>query len=312
MAARRPGRRQLLFRCLRLAMAGALLSGAAIYARTVFATATSDQAYINTDLTALRAPIGGQLRIEPFESGQNLVAGASLFRIENPRFGNQEAMSQLNWVQELVGRLRAESEEAAVRFRQQEEIYQVHEKMHAEKLISRLAFLEEQTTLALARAVMTNKQAQAAQAEARCREVEKQVELQKEASIQMPFDGVAWTAPAKNGAQVSLHETVLEVIDPRKIRVDAFFHERHAAKFASGTAVNVRTLDGKTVWQGTVESVRAGVGRIPYEGVAAVSPGDYTRRRIAVRVRMASGNPFEASQFFGVGRSVVVTLRDHE
>jgi len=40
--------------------------------------------------------------------------------------------------------------------------------------------------------------------------------------------------------------------------------------------------------------------------------GLLTRRRVAVRVAMESNNPYEASQFFGVGRSVVVEVNDHE
>ncbi|HKS37252.1 MAG TPA: HlyD family efflux transporter periplasmic adaptor subunit [Verrucomicrobiae bacterium] len=293
-------------------MAAALLSGGMLYARAIFTTATSDQAYINAEITALRAPIDGQLFLEASGSGRMLSAGAALFRIKNPRFGNQAAVSQLNWVKELAERLRVEGDEAAIRFQTQKEIYELHQKLFAEKLISRLAFLEEQTRLALAGSALTNKQAQAAQAEERCREMEGQVALQKEAAVAMPFDGIVWSVPARNGAQVSVHEAVLEVVDPKRVWVDAFFHERHAEKFAVGTPVNVRTIDRNAVWCGTVESVRGGVGRIPYDGVTAVSPGDYTRRRIAVRVRMNSDSPFDASRFLGVGRSVVVTLGGHE
>jgi len=301
----------LVFRCFRLVLAGALLCAGLLYTRMLTMTAISDQAYINAEITELRAPIAGHLRLEPLGAGKPLSAGVPLFRVENPRFGNEQAAAQLNWVKELAERLHAETEEAAIHLQQQEAVYQLHERLHAEQLMSRLAFLDEQTKLALARAVMTNKQARAAQAEERSRELERQVDLQKDALVCMPFDGVVWAKPARNG-QVSANEVALQVIDPKHIWIDAFFHERHAGKFASGTPVSVRSLDGEGVWRGTVESVRGGVGRIPYEGVAAVSPGDYTRRRIAVRVRMESENPFDASQFFGVGRSVVVTLLAHE
>jgi multidrug resistance efflux pump len=311
-AAATVSRRQLIFRCVRLAIGGALLSSAVVYTRTTLTTATSEQAYINGEITALRAPIAGQLRLEPMDSGRLLPAGAVLFHVENSRFGNQEAASQLNWVTELAGRLTAERDEAAVRSRQQEEVYRLNQKLFEEKLISRLALLEEETKLALARTVMTNKETLAAQAQDRCRDVKRQVELQKAAIVTMPFEGAAWAVSAKNGAEVSTHETVVEVIDPKRIWVDAFFQERHAQKLAVRSRVTVRALDGSMRCGGTVEWIRGGVGRIPSEGAAAVSAGDYTRRRVAVRVRLDGDCTFEASEFFGVGRSVVVTVGPHE
>ena len=305
-------RRRLFFRCARLVLTGAVVAGAGAYVTHTFTSATSEQAYINAEMTVLRAPIEGQLRLEPVQPGAVIFRDATLFRIENPRFGNQEAMAQLNWLRELTERLHAEADEAAVRYQQQEQVYRLHEKLHEEKLISRLAFLEEETKLALARTALSNKQSQARQAEARTREVERQVELQKETMVQMPFDGVAWTIPAKTGAQVAAHEPVLQVIDPRRIWVDAFFHEKYSPKLRPGAPVTIRALDGRETWHGHVESIRGGVGRIAYESFTAGLPGDFTRRRVAVRVVMESNNPFDASQFFGVGRSVVVSVNDRE
>src|SRR5207302_4587146 len=247
-------RRRLFFRCARLVLTGAVVAGAGAYVTHTFTSATSEQAYINAEMTVLRAPIEGQLRLEPVQPGAVIFRDATLFRIENPRFGNQEAMAQLNWLRELTERLHAEADEAAVRYQQQEQVYRLHEKLHEEKLISRLAFLEEETKLALAQTALSNKQSQARQAEARTREVERQVELQKETMVQMPFDGVAWTIPAKTGAQVAAHEPVLQVIDPRRIWVDAFFHEKYSPKLRPGAPVTIRALDGRETWHGHVES----------------------------------------------------------
>jgi multidrug resistance efflux pump len=306
------GGRRAFFRCVRLALTGAVLAGTGTYAVHTLTSATSEEAYINSEMTVLRAPIEGQLGIEPVKAGATLSRGAVLFRIDNPRFGNQEAMAQCNWLRELTDRLRAEAEEADVRCRQQEQVYRVHETLHQEKLISNLAFMEEETKLALARTALTNKQAQARQADARLCDVERQVELQKEAIVRMPFDGVAWAIPARTGAHVAAHEPVFEVIDPQRVWVDAFFHEKHAQKLRVGARVAVRALDGRETWTGRVESVRGGVGRIAYENFGGGLPGNFTRRRMAVRIVMESNNPYEASQFFGVGRSVVVSLNDHE
>ena len=185
--------------------------------------------------------------------------------------------------------------------------------MYAEEILPRLELLEEQSKLAIAGTILTNKLTLAEKAEERAAELKKQVELQQRAIVTMPFEGVAWAIPARNGAQLSIYETVAEVINPEQIWVDAFFHERHAEKLSVGSELEVQTPHGEFLGRGTVETVRGGVGRIPYEGVAAVNRGDdYTQRRIAVRVKLKFGIPFQASQFFGVGRSVVVTLRNHE
>jgi len=184
--------------------------------------------------------------------------------------------------------------------------------LYEEQVLSRLALLEEKTKLEMARAAVTNKQALAARALDRSRAIKKQVELQRTALVKMPFDGVAWAVPAKDGAEVSTHETVVEVLNPERIWVDAFFAEKQASKLEVGRTVQVRTRDGALRCEGTVQWVRAGVGRIPLEGTAAVNPDEHTRRRVAVRVRLKTDAAFSSSEFFGVGRNVIVTLASHE
>src|SRR5262249_8151178 len=156
------------------------------------------------------------------------------------------------------------------------QVYELHAKLYDQQLISKLAFLEEETKLTLARTTLTNKEAQARQAESRMREIERQVQLQKEAVVQMPFDGVAWTIPARTGSQVQADEAVLQVIDPRRVWVEAFFDERQAAKMRAGARVTIHALNGPECWRGRVESVRAGVGRIASDNTAGL-PVDFTR-----------------------------------
>ena len=304
--------RRFFFRSVRLLIAGALVFGFGAFAKKTFTGITSDRAYVNAELIALRAPIDGQLHLAPLTPGVKICSGTEIFRVENLRVGNKEAMWQLNWGKELAERLRAESDEAETRYQQQQPIFGLHKSLYEEKLISRLEFLAEENKLTMARTAMTNKQAQAHLAEERCREVERQVELQKEAVVRMPFDGVAWTIGAKNGTEISTREPVLQVIDPKRIWVDAFLREKHASRFTVGTAVIVRTSDDQEKWSGRVESIRGGVGEIPGENFALAAPGGLAHRQVALRIKMDSANPFAASQFFGVGRSVVVTLENNE
>jgi multidrug resistance efflux pump len=260
----------------------------------------------------LRAPLAGVLRLETFEPGAEVAGGSTLFRVENPRFGNVEAMSQLNWIQELVDRLRAEVDEAELRLAQQTELFKYQEALFRDKIISRAVYLEEESKVALCRIAVNSKKDQLRAAKTRSQGIEKQLALQKEAVTAMPFDGVVWSAHVQNGSEVGSQETVLHVVDPKRMRVDAFVHEKHTARFQVGTQVMVRAVDGPEAWTGRVESIRGGVGRLDPEQFIAAPPSDLLRRRVAVRIKLESANPFTASEFFGIGRSVKVTPLGHE
>lgn len=218
-------------------------------------------------------------------------------------------MAQRNWIKELAERLRAESEEAAVRFGHQQQVYELQKRLYQDQLISRLSFIEEESKVDLSRVALTSKRTQAQDAEQRYREIERQLELQKEAVVTTPFAGLAWNVFAKDGLQVAAHETLLQVIDPRNIWVDAFFHERQARKFRRGSIVAVRTIDGKQHWRGVVESIRGNGPLLSDERAAAVAAGEQARRRIAVRIKLQDDIAFGASDFYGVGRSVIVNLQ---
>jgi len=224
-------------------------------------TVESEQAYINASITALRAPIGGELKLEPLEPGTLITCGTPLFRVENPRFGNLETMSQLNWLQELMDRLRVEIAEAELQHLKEEQAFSITKTLFKEKLISQLDYLREETKVLLFQTAVNQKKEQLRAAEARSLEVEKQLDLQKRADVAMPFDGVIWAAKAQDG-QVAAYEPVLQLIDPRHMWVEAFFHEKRAHRFKVGTRVVVRAVDGKETWEGRVESIRAGLDSI--------------------------------------------------
>jgi multidrug resistance efflux pump len=305
-------RRRLFFRCIRLAIAGALAVGGIAYSRHTLVTATSIRAYIDGEITSVRAPIAGQLVLDGIEPGQELTAGAPLFSVSNSRYGNEQTASQLIWVNELDERLQAEVEEAKVRFEQQQEVFNLNEKLFAEKLISRLAVLEEQNKLNLAKSVFESKVGLAAKASKRASEIKEQVELLRTAQVSAPFNGVVWSIRAKNGSVIGMREPIVELVDPRHIWVEAFFQERHAQKFKIGTVVDVRNAGLGTMCKGKVESIRGGGGHLSSDSVTALPAGQGGSGGIAVRIKMENGSSFQAGEFFGVGRSVVVTLASHE
>ena len=306
------GTRRLFFRCVRVALGAVLLSTTAAYLWNAHTTVMSDHAYINAEIIQLRAPMGGQLQLSGLAPGEMVPSGAAVFHLRDPRAGTPELTWPLLFASELVERLQAETAEAALRHTQQQRIFQYHDALRREQLIPALEFTQEETKLILAQAALTNKQTQLQQAQARRAELERQASRLKEAVVTMPFAGVVWAVRARNGEQAPAFETVLQVIDPKRVWVDAFVPEKHADKFNVGTPVVIRVLDSRESWQGRVASIRAGVGRIAYETSVAAPPLELARRRVAVRVTIESPNCFAASQFFGAGRSVVVSLAHHE
>ena len=300
--------RRAVFRTLRVLLALGLVAGLAYMGWRALTVVVSDQAYINAEIVPVRAPIAGELHMAGMSSGANVEAGTPLLRLENAQFANTPMASELNRMQELIDRLRAECEEAEVRLPKLQEIHQHTAALKRDKLMSPVQFMEEDAKFTMAKASAEKRREQLALAEKRHEALERQAAALQSKTIHAPFDGVVWAASAQDGALVQAHEPVLQLIDPKQVWVDAYLPERHAGKFRVGMTVTVRLLDDRRALEGRVESVRAGVGRIPFGNAGAVAPGEFAQRRIALRVRLQSPNPFPASEFYGVGRSVALEL----
>ncbi len=306
---RKSGRvRRIVFRCIRLVVAAGLLSGVGYFAWHAFTVVSSDQAYIHAEIVTVRSPIAGTLHLETLASGSVLKAGAPLFRVENPRFGNTPAAAQLSSARELCSRLEGDIAESEMRREKLAQLIKHDTKLKSEKLLAPVQLMEEEMKLSRAQATLTTKREQLIAAEARAREMSQQLELQKEAVMTMPCDGVVWSVNARDGEEIEPRNVIAQVMNPRRLWIDAFLPERHAEKLRAGMRLRFRLLDGGRMLEGRVESIRAGVGRIPYEGFIAVLPGEFAQRRVAVRVRIESQSPFSAEEFYGVGRSVTLQL----
>ena len=300
--------RRTVFRTFRVMLALGLLAGLGFLGWRALTVVVSDQAYINAEIVPVRAPIAGELHMAALAPGANIEAGTPLLRVENAQFSSTPMASELNRMQELIDRLRAECEEAEARLPKMEEIYKHAAALKRDRLMSPVQFLEEDAKLTSAKAGAEKRREQLALAEKRRAALEKQAAALQSRTLRAPFDGVVWAAPAQDGALIQQHEPVLQLIDPKQVWVDAYLPERHAGKFRVGMTVTVRLLDDRRALEGRVESLRGGVGRIPFGHAGAVAPGEFSQRRIALRVRLQSPNPFSASEFYGVGRSVALEL----
>lgn len=304
--------RRFVFRCIRLFLAVGLLGGVAYFAWHAFTIVSTDQAYIHAEIVALRSPIAGKLHMEPLEPSSLAAAGAPLFRVENARFGNTTVATQLNSARELCARLVGEIAEATARREKLAQLVKHDMTLRKEKLLAAVQLLDDEMKLAIVQASLATKQEQIIAAEAQALEMEQQVALQKETRVTMPWDGVVWSVNAHDGEEIEPHDLIVQVLNPRRLWVDAFLPERHAAKLRAGMPVRFHLVDGGRILEGRVESIRAGVGRISFGDFSAVQPGEFIRRRVAVRVRIESPSPFPAEEFYGVGRSVKLQLDPDE
>jgi multidrug resistance efflux pump len=300
--------RQGVFRAVRMVIALAVAAGLGFAAWRAMSVVRPNEAFLNAEIISVRAPIAGELNLRGLQPGAEVAAAAPLFRITNPQFANTPVASELTRVQELVERLRIESEEAEAQIPKLEEIFKHAAAMNREKLISPVQFMQEEAKLAAARLAASKKREQLELASKRLAVTEAQAAALRETAVSAAFDGVVWSAPLPNGSFAQPQETVMQLINAKRIWVDAYLPERHAGKFPTGTRVKVRLLNDKRVLSGCVESVRAGVGRIPVGSANTVAPGELTQRRVAVRVKLDPGNPFSPAEFYGVGRSVTIEL----
>lgn len=302
------GLRSSLFRILRVTVLVLVLIGGAVWLRHILTSLDSEQAVINAEIIQVRAPINGVIVIGDVRPGLQLKKGDPLFKIENERFGDRETVTQFNLLESQAETLRGEV--ASVRRDLDVAVAEQAraQRLYKAELIARVAKEIEDTRVITTKKLLDAKTDQLARAEVRAREMESQMKLQKESIVLMPDNGLVWSISGKNGEQVSPNTVVIEVINPAHIWVDAFFAERHAPGLKAGLPAVIRTLDSAAVWRGHLESVRAGVGRLAYDTTVAVPPPEMAKRQIAVRVEADWERPFDAGQFFGVGRSVAVSF----
>lgn len=298
--------RSRLFRVLRVAIIFLVLIGAAVWLRGYLTSIESEQAVINAEIMQIRTPINGVLEIGEVRPGMLLHKGAPLFTVQNPRFGDRESVAQFNALQNLVETVQSELTGAQHTVELAEIAAARSQRLYKAQLIARVEMENGKKNLAIAKKVVAAKTEQLARSRERAQEMEGQMALQKQSVITMPEDGLIWSIAGKTGENVESNKLVMEVINPARIWVDAFFTERHAEELKPGLPAAIRSLDGTASWRGELQSIRAGVGRMAYDTTVAVPPPEMAKRQVAVRVAAGWDRPFTPVEFYGVGRSVEV------
>lgn len=297
-----------LFRILRVTIIVLVLIGSAVWLRGILTSLESEQAVINAEILQLRTPITGQLVIGDIRPGALLKKGDLLFKVQNSHFGDRESVAQYNTLLSQLDSIQNELVGAKNSASQLRVTLEKNRWLFQRGILAKIVADESQTSYDNAVALVQAKTEQLARTQGRVKEMAQQSALQKESVVTMPQDGLIWSVAGKPGEQVDANRLVMEVINPAHIWVDAFFVERHATDLKPGMSAIIRSLDGTGTWRGSLDSVRAGVGRMAFATSVAVPPPEMVKREIAVRVEPAWEQPFGPEAFYGVGRSVQVTF----
>ncbi|MBE9078603.1 HlyD family efflux transporter periplasmic adaptor subunit [Romeria aff. gracilis LEGE 07310] len=141
---------------------------------------------------------------------------------------------------------------------------------------------------------------------------DQQFQLQTRAAVKMPTTGVVWSVenpPSSQGTTLSAGDTIFRVVQCSETWVEAFFPENEIEELSIGTPAQIKLLAGNSTFSGSVQRIRAGVGRVSPGQESAVPPPDQVRREVAVRLSI--DNPIKApAEFCGIGRSVEVTFSE--
>lgn len=270
---------------------------------------TSEQAFINTKLITLRSPITGIVRFSEPKVGALLEEGVAVFEVSNPLFGNTESNTQYNLLQNLIDNLENEISQNTLYIKKYEVDYQRFSRLKEVGGVARRDFDEVENKLSVLKATVENEQKQLAHLRQRFKEMESQLQLQKGIKVTAPCNGVVWAVLSKEGEHVDIGDEVIQMVNPEEVWVDAFFSERFAARLRPGMGVKVYALGSNEKWDGEIVFIRGGSGRVMYNSAVEIPPAALTRRLVAVRIKIDWQDKFNASEFYGIGRSMVVSYR---
>ena len=274
----KPESRRAVFRLARICLIVALLFGVGRWLHSTLRSRESEQAIINAELVQIRTPIGGQLDFAGLRPGTYVKKGTPLLRVSNPRFGDRASSALASSEESAVATLESEALGARYMIEVEAKNRSQYRLLFKSGSVARQEMEKAEMRYDMAVDLAKVKQEQLERAKIRARQMAEQAELQKECVLEMPSDGVVWAISAKPGEQVDANQLVMEVINTQHVWVDAFFSERHAAELRPGLPVSIRSLDGTGTWNGVLQSVRGGVGRMAVDSTVAVPPPESVKR----------------------------------
>lgn len=268
---------------------------------------SSEQAFINTKLVTLRSPITGIVKFSESTIGTLLEKGQPIFEVSNPRFGNSESNAQYNNLQNLIDTVDNDVMQDMIHIQKYEADYRRFKYLKEVGGVAQRDFEEIENSLNVLRAAVENKKKQRGHLQQRFKKITRQLQLQKNSTVNAPVKSVIWAVLTKDDEHVNTNDELIQLVNPEEIWVDCFFNERFAAKLRPGMNVTIRTIGSKKSYNGEIVFIRGGSGRIMYNTAVETPPTVLSRRLVAVRIKANwPKDTFKATEFYGIGRSMTV------
>lgn len=342
---RRPLRRVVLLLLLCAALGGGAYAGWQWWTVGRFFVSTDD-AYVQADISVLAAKVPGYLAAVPVVNGQAVKAGAVIARLDDGdyRLALKAAEDKLATQESTIARIGRQAEAAQARVLQSaaqidaakadavraSADYARATQMQADYVAkSRLdqakadrdrteaAVKSAEAALVAARANVAVLQAQTREAESLAAELRTAVDRARRdldfAVIRAPFDGVVGNKAVEAGAYVAPGSRVAALVPLQSVRIDANFKETQLARVRPGQEVHIHVdayPDRDIV--GTVESLSPASGSVFSLLPPDNATGNFTKivQRLPVRVQVPADVAREGVLRPGLSVVVRVDTRD--
>ncbi len=331
---------------IRLALLVIIAAGAGLggtyWWRTARFQETTDNAYVEGDISVISPQVEGKIATVPVGDNQAVKAGDVLATIEDAdykaRLAQADAVlgaaqasistidSQITWQRTKVEQVQAQQRSAAAELDRSKTVYERYKKMIVDKVIgtqeldeATAAYLKaqaavtqtaaqlaaEQTQLGVYQA--SRKEAEAKQAEADAAKNLAEIDLDRTV-IRAPIDGVIGNRAVRVGQYVKAGSQLLSLV-PIEVHVVANFKETQLDRMRPGQQVEI-SVDAfpSAALIGTIESFAPASGAefslLPEENAT----GNFTKivRRVPVRIALPVNNPLHG--LLRPGLSVVVDV----
>ena len=308
---------------------------------------STDDAYVQADISVLAAKVPGYLAAVPVANGQAVKAGDVIARIDDGdyrlaqeaahdklvtqeativRIGRQVEAAQAQLLQSAaqIDAARADAVRAAADYARQQQLEKVDfvakariEQARADRDRTQAAEKGAEASLTAMKAQVEVLRAQRAEAEslaAELRTAERRAARDLDFTIlHAPFDGVIGNKAVEAGAYVAPGSRIAALVPLQSVRVDANFKETQVERMKAGQAVHIAVdayPDRDIV--GTVESLSPASGSVFSLLPPDNATGNFTKivQRLPVRVRVPAEVAREGVLRPGLSVTVRVDTRE--
>jgi multidrug resistance efflux pump len=274
-----------------------------------FTHIASVDSVINTDLITLKNDIPGIVSFaDGIEPGAPISKEMTLYDISNARYGSAESATAHASLRNQLSGVIAERKSLQLALIQRQQEYERALALMSKNYVAKAQVEQIKHELDRIENLIKIKQQHENETREDLADVSAQLAMFKQEVGRSPCDGVVWSIIARSHEFREGTSPLLKLIDKNAVWIDAYFLEKEARYLVSKSPVSIEVVGSGMRLRGTIEFLRAGIGRIDFDSPVQIPPESFKRRVVVARISIASPNPFTASEFYGVGRSVRVLL----